>query len=145
VRSNAKSLTAAGSLVAAIKSLGATKVGFASPYIGEVNDQAAAFLTDVGINVIQRADIGRELGNYGKSKLTPDEAYALARQVDHPQAQAIVLSCTDMRSVEVIERIEDTLGKPVVASNQAMICCLLRTLGLTRHDAAPGRLFDNLT
>jgi maleate cis-trans isomerase len=56
-----------------------------------------------------------------------------------------VLSCTDMRSVEVIERIEDTLGKPVVASNQAMICCLLRTLGLTRHDAAPGRLFDNLT
>jgi maleate isomerase len=110
-----------------------------------VNDQAAEFLTVVGINVIQRADIGRELGNYGKSKLTPDEVYALALQADHPQAQAIVLSCTDMRSVEVIERIEDTLGKPVVASNQAMIYCLPRILGLARHDAAPGRLFDNLT
>lgn len=140
----ALSFTAAGSLVAAIKALGATRVGFASPYLGEINDQAAAFLADEGIEVIQRADIGRALGNYGQGELTPDEVFDLALKADHADAQAIVLSCTDMRSVEAIERIEAALGKPVVTSNQAMIFALMRALGLPRHDRAPGALFDLL-
>ena len=36
------------------------------------------------------------------------------------------------------------LGKPVVTSNQAMMFGLVRVLGLPRHDALPGRLFDRL-
>jgi len=142
--SGAISLTAAGSLVEAIKALGATKVGFASPYLGEINDQAAAFLADEGIAVITRADIGRDLGNYGQGELTPDEVFDLAIRADHPEAQAIVLSCTDMRSVEAVTRIESKLGKPVVTSNQAMMFCLMRNLGLPRHDRLPGALFHRL-
>lgn len=142
--SGALSLTAAGSLVAGIKALGASKVGFASPYLGEINDQAVAFLSDEGIAVVQRADIGRELGNYGQGELTPDEVYDLAIQADHPEAEAIVLSCTDMRSVEAITRIETALGKPVVTSNQAMVFGLMRALSLPRHGGLPGALFDRL-
>ncbi len=140
----ALSLTAAGSLVEGITALGATRVGFASPYLGEINDQAVTFLADGGITVIKRADIGRALGNYGQGELTPEEVFDLAIQADHPDAQAIVLSCTDMRSVEAIERIEDRLGKPVVASNQAMIFALMRRLGFSKHPAVPGALFDLL-
>jgi maleate cis-trans isomerase len=140
--SGAQSLTAAGALVAAIKALDGTRVGFASPYLGEINDQAVAFLADEGISVVQRADIGRALGNYGQGELTPDEVFALACQADHPDADAIVLSCTDMRSVEAITRIEASLGKPVVTSNQAMVFGLMRALSLPRHDRLPGRLFD---
>jgi maleate cis-trans isomerase len=143
--SGAASLTAAGSLVAAIKAMGAAKVGFASPYLGEINDQAAAFLADEGIAVIERADIGRDLGNYGQGELTPDEVFDLAIKADHPDAQVIVLSCTDMRSVEAVSRIEGVLGKPVVTSNQAMMFCLMRQLGLPRHDRLPGALFDRLS
>ena len=55
-----------------------------------------------------------------------------------------MLSCTDMRSVEAIDRIEATLGKPVVTSNQAMMFCLMQALNLPRHDALPGRLFDQI-
>ena len=142
--SGAVSLTAAGSLVAGIKAVGATKVGFASPYLGEINDQAIAFLADEGIEVVQRADIGRELGNYGQGELTPDEVFDLALQADHPDAQAIVLSCTDMRSVEAITRIEAVIDKPVITSNQAMIFGMMRALSLPRHDALPGKLFDRL-
>ena len=142
--SGARSLTAAGSLVAGIKALGAGKVGFASPYLGEINDQAVSFLMDEGVQVIRRADIGRELGNYGQGELTPDEVFELALKADHPDAEAIVLSCTDMRSVEAISRIEEAVGKPVVTSNQAMVFCLMRELGLPRHDGLPGALFDRL-
>ncbi|MEX0365568.1 MAG: Asp/Glu racemase [Ruegeria sp.] len=142
--SGALSLTAAGSLIAAIKAIGVKKVGFSSPYVGEINDQAVAFLSKNGIKTVSRADIGRELGNYGQGELTPDEVFDLACRADHPQAQAIVLSCTDMRSVEAIDRIEAALSKPVITSNQAMMFCLMRALGLPRHDRLPGHLFDRL-
>ncbi|WP_027256230.1 maleate cis-trans isomerase family protein [Leisingera aquimarina] len=142
--SGALSFTAAGALVDAIKALGATKVGFSSPYLGEINTQAMDFLAQNQIATVKCADVGRELGNYGQGELTPEEVFDLACQADHPQAQAIVLSCTDMRAVEAVERIEAHLGKPVVTSNQAMMFCLMRALGLPRHDALPGRLFDRL-
>ncbi|WP_406648976.1 Asp/Glu racemase [Aliisedimentitalea scapharcae] len=142
--SGALSLTAAGSLVAAIQALGAARVGFASPYLGEINDQAMRFLSGQGIETVKCHDVGRPLGNYGQGELTPDEVFELALQADHPDAQAIVLSCTDMRSVECITRVEAALGKPVVTSNQAMMFCLMRALDLPRHDDAPGRLFDLL-
>lgn len=142
--SGAVSLTAAGSLVAAIQALGVTKVGFSSPYLGEINAQAMDFLAQNGIGTVKCADVGRELGNYGQGELTPEEVFNLACQADHPQAEAIVLSCTDMRSVEAVTRIEAVLNKPVVTSNQAMMFALMRALGLPRHAGVPGRLFDLL-
>ncbi|WP_170415490.1 maleate cis-trans isomerase family protein [Ruegeria atlantica] len=142
--SGAISLTAAGALIAGIKALGATKVGFSSPYLGEINAQAIDFMARNGIETVKCADVGRELGNYGQGELTPDDVYQLACQADHPEVQVIVLSCTDMRSVEAIERIEAALNKPVITSNQAMVFGLLKALNLPRHDALPGRLFDNL-
>ncbi|WP_299641120.1 Asp/Glu racemase [uncultured Ruegeria sp.] len=142
--SGALSLTAAGSLIAAIKTLEATKVGFSSPYLDEINVQAMDFMAQNEIETVRCADVGRKLGNYGQGELTPDDVYDLACQADHPQAQAIILSCTDMRAVEAIDRIEATLGKPVVTSNQAMVFCLMRALNLPHSDALPGRLFDLL-
>lgn len=142
--SGALCFTAAGALVAAIKALGVTKVGFSSPYLGEINVQAMDFLALNQVSTVNCTDIGRELGNYGQGELTPDEVFDLACQADHPDAQAIVLSCTDMRSVEAVNRIEVTLGKPVVTSNQAMMFALMQALGLPRQGNVPGRLFDFL-
>jgi maleate isomerase len=142
--SGAISLTAAGSLIAGIKAIGATKVGFSSPYLGEINDQAMAFLKSNGIETVNCADVGRELGNYGQGELTPDEVFELACQADHSEAQAIVLSCTDMRSVEAVERIEAALGKAVITSNQAMMFSLMQALNLPSHDRLPGALFNHL-
>jgi maleate isomerase len=142
--SGAVSITAAGALVAGIHALGVKRVGFSSPYLGEINDQAVAFLAENGIETVKRADIGRELGNYGQGELTPDEVAQLALQADCPAAEAIVLSCTDMRAVEAVASIEDALGKAVVTSNQAMVFGLMRAFGLPRGDQHQGRLFDVL-
>jgi len=102
------------------------------------------FLASEGIETIARADIGRNLGNYGQGELTPDEVVELALKVNNPSVDVIVLSCTDMRSVEAISRIESLTGKPVVTSNQAMIFNLCKALSLPRPNAAPGMLFDKI-
>ena len=73
--------------------------------------------------------------------MTPEEVFDLAGRADHPEAEAIVLSCTDMRSVEAIERMEAEFGKPVVTSNQAMIFMALRMLSIPGEEVPFGRLF----
>lgn len=139
-RSGAVSITAAGALVEAIKALGVSRIGLASPYLGEVNDQAVEFLASEKIETVQCADIGRALGNYGQGELTPEEVETLALRANGSEVEAIVLSCTDMRSVEVIDRIEGKTGKPVITSNQAMVFALTRALALPVPGGAWGQL-----
>ena len=65
------SITAAGALVNALKALGSTRIGFSSPYIGEVNELAIDFLASENIKTVSQFEIEIELDNYGQGELTP--------------------------------------------------------------------------
>jgi maleate isomerase len=132
----ASSVTAAGALVYCLSALKVKKIGFASPYVAKINDQAISLLSDAGFETVSRAEVHEALDNYGQGNLKPDAVYELGLEADSAEAEAIVLSCTDMRSVEVVNRLEDTLGKPVVTSNQAMMFNALQILEIdhTRLD-----------
>ncbi|MEM8729348.1 MAG: Asp/Glu racemase [Pseudomonadota bacterium] len=140
--SGAETVTAAGALVHAIETLGARKVGFASPYVPEINEMAVGFLGACGIEVVARADVTETLDNTGQGALSPDAVFALGCAADHAEAQAVVLSCTDMRSVEIVARLEARLGKPVVTSNQAMVFQAMQRAGLGDPLPGYGRLLD---
>lgn len=135
----AVTVTAAGALVHGLQALGIHRIGFASPYVGAINDQAIAFLGENGIETQTRADIGRVLDNDGQGLLTPDEVFELAMRADGPGVEALVLSCTDMRSVETVDRLEAAIGKPVICSNQAMMRQVVDLL-----DLAPARTCGRL-
>ena len=83
-----------------------------------------------GFRTVSRAYVGEDLGNYGQGALTPEEIFDLGCRADHRDAEALVLSCTDIRAVEAIEALERDLRKPVVTSNQALMFCAVRRLGL---------------
>ncbi|MGI9514843.1 MAG: maleate cis-trans isomerase family protein [Anderseniella sp.] len=140
VSSGAKTVTAAGSLIEAVGTLGVSRIGFASPYVAQINDEAIAFLGGCGIETVSRFDYPVALGNYGQGELDPDQVFELGIKADSPGAQAIVLSCTDMRALEVIDRLEKTLGKPVISSNQAMLFVALELLGLDTKITGYGTL-----
>jgi maleate isomerase len=138
----AETVTAAGALAFALRTLGVTRIAFSSPYVGAINDLAVAFFADDGVETVSRADIGRDLGNYGQGELTPDQVYDLARRADSADAEAVVLSCTDLRAAETVARLEADLGKPVVTSNQAMVFQALGLLGVPAAEVRCGRLFE---
>lgn len=142
--SGAATVTAAGALIAALKAVNATRIGFASPYVRQINDDAVAFLSACGITTEHRAEVTGTLDNYGQGDMTPQKVIELGRAADHPSAQAVVLSCTDMRSVETIDRLEAELGKPVITSNQAMLFEALRHLG-QNYSRGFGQLFQSLS
>jgi len=134
--SGAETVTAAGALVHGLKALGVNRIGFASPYVPAINDMAIAFLDVVGVETVNRAEVGEALGNHGQGALSPEAVYELGLEADHPDAEAIVLSCTDMRSVETIARLEEKLGKPVISSNQAMVFQAMQLVSI--FDPLPG-------
>ena len=140
----AKAITAAGAMLAALQELKATKVGFASPYVGEVNELAMRFLSEAGIETVKCADVGRTLSNHEQGALTPDDVYDLAVRADRKDAKAIVMACTDLRAVEAIAKIETELNKPVVTVNQAMMFAVSKRFSLGHSVPSFGRLFDQL-
>jgi maleate cis-trans isomerase len=123
--------------------VGATRIGFASPYFAKTNEDAIAFLAGAGIETVHRSEVTDTLDNYGQGKLTPQKVFDLGRAADHPDAQAVVLSCTDMRSAEIIDKLESELCKPVITSNQVMLFATLRHLGQA-YEQGYGKLFQSL-
>ncbi|WP_298938320.1 Asp/Glu racemase [uncultured Ruegeria sp.] len=143
--SGAQTVTAAGALVHALQTLNAKRIGFASPYVPAINDMAVAFLAETGVETVRRSEVNGTLDNYGQGALTPDAVYELGRAADHPEGEAVVLSCTDMRSVEVIARLEAKLGKPVITSNQAMMFQAIQLAGFGNALSGFGRLLAGKT
>ena len=119
--SGVETVTAAGALVYALNKIKARHISFASPYVPELNDRAIALLSDAGFETIHRSEVKQTLDNYGQSELSPEQVYELGLAANHQHCDAIVLSCTDMRSVEIIAKLEQATGKPVITSNQALM------------------------
>jgi len=123
-------VTAAGSLATALRRLGVERVALASPYVPELHARAEAFLEECGFEVVGSSCPPEPLTSVGQRALRPADAYALAAEADSPRAEAIVLSCTDLRSVETIDAVERDRGKPVVTSNQGLVVAALAHLGI---------------
>jgi maleate isomerase/arylmalonate decarboxylase len=141
-QSGSETVTAAGALVHALGTLQVTRIGFASPYVAAINDMALAFLAATGVRAVARGEVQEALDNTGQGALSPEAVFQLGLSADHSDAEAIVLSCTDMRSVEVIARLEEAVGKPVISSNQAMVFQAKQLAGLHEPMAGYGRLLE---
>lgn len=140
--SGAKTVTAAGALAHALKTLGIVRIGFASPYVPAINDMAVSFLGKMGFETVQRSETEETLDNEGQGALSLDAVFKLGLAADHADAQAIVLSCTDMRSIEIAARLEATIGKPVITSNQAMLFEALQHLNIDEPILGFGQLLE---
>lgn len=125
---------------AALDALHAKKIVVATPYLEEINriedvymaDRGYELLDIQGLNITNDSDMVR---------VTPEYIRDFAISVDHPDADAIFVSCGALRTMDVIEQIEEATGKPCISSNQAMLWHCLRLAGIDDHIAGLGQLF----
>lgn len=132
-------LATSEALVFALKALRARKLVLLSPYLQEVNDREAAFLEGQGLEVLSATGLGLNT-NTEMAALPPDTWLDLARRHRDERADAYLISCTAVRSAEVIDALERELGRPVVTSNQAIIWHCLRRGGVEERVEGFGSL-----
>ncbi len=130
-------ITAFGSVLAALAHLGVKRVALATPYAREQTLRGKAHLEAHGIAVASWGHLEDVSNIYDE---TPQRAYELGRRVDSPQAQALFISGVGMPTLDVLERLERDLGKPVLSSCSAMVWHALRVAGIRASIPGYGRL-----
>lgn len=133
-------VTTATALAEAVWSLGASRIALATPYIESITEREKDYLEErTSARVVASAGLGI-VGNLPKGRLPPSAAYELALRVGRSEADVVVISCTNWRTLEVIEPLEAELRKPVVTSNQTTLWASLRSASLTPSIAGFGAL-----
>jgi maleate isomerase len=136
----ASATTLVTSVRKALEAFGAKKLAIGTPYADELNTEVAGYFMRSGFEIVNFE--GMNL-NYDREmiRVSPEYLVEFAKAVDHPEADAFLMSCGALRTIEVVDEIEQALGKPVVASNQAMLWDCLRLAGVDDKLEGLGRLF----
>ena len=115
-------------VIRALQALKVRRIVVATPYIDEVNVLEKRYLQDQGFEVldIQGMDI---VDGVDIHRVAPEYIAEYAQSLDRSDAEAIFVSCGGLRTLDIINDLEQTVGKPVVASNQAMFWDTLRLAG----------------
>ena len=104
--------TAATAFVDALNLLGVTKIAIGAPWSKIMDKPMVEFMEASGFEVVNSEVVGFvasvELGRTG-----PDAAYRLGRQVDRPDADAIIMPGGNWPSITVVERLEEVYGSLV--------------------------------
>ena len=111
--------------VHAAQELGVRRVAVGATYPDDVAALFAAFLRAGGVEPVALRASGiitaAEVGTWGY-----DEVLALARAVDGPDAEAVLLPDTALHTAAHIPDLEKELGKPVLTANQVTVWEALR-------------------
>jgi maleate cis-trans isomerase len=135
----APAVTTAGAVTESLQTLNLKKIVVATPYPDDMNNLERNFLAAKGFDVldIKGLDI---FDAWSIGKVTPEETYQFARKVFRVDADGMFISCTNLRTIEIIGRLEEETGKPVVTSNQATFWACLKAIGYTEAIQGYGRL-----
>ncbi len=128
-------------VVAALRHLGARRVGMVTPYLLSVTAPMRALLAASAIDVASEVSFA-EGDDRRVARIDPASTRAaLLEAAKVPGVQALFASCTNLQTFQIIDEVEAITGLPVVTSNQALIWHMLQMAGVDAAGWGPGLLF----
>ena len=137
---NLPTTTTSTSVIAAFNKMGISKVSVAMPYVEAVARSAVKFVEDSGIHVLNAKWLNKT--GFDITEISPEAVYHLVREVDTSESEAIFISCVNLHTFSVIDKLERDLHKPVISSNQATIWNMLRMAGVNDSIEGYGQLLS---
>ena len=111
-----------------------------SPHVDELNERLRGFLEGHGLDVVHMRGLNKLRGI---ENIPQEEIYELVVQlIDRPEADGIFISCTGMRTSNILSCLEEATGKPVVSALQATIWGTLRLTDAPSELPGLGSLFQ---
>jgi len=140
-RTGVQAISAWTALRDALDHLGIRRFALGSPYPRKIHALAAPFFTARGYDVVGDATLDI-VAMRDVPKLSGEELAAFVHGLDRRDAQAVVLLATDLPSFREIECLEQSLGCPVLTSNQTLLWRALRAANVQTSIKHLGYLFD---
>jgi maleate isomerase len=129
----------ASATMEALSAIGARRVAVLTPYTESVTFKVARFLESNGFQLTDvlclNLDSDDQIGRISEQQLRQ-----FSLQLDYQSADAIFISCTAARSINVIEALERETGRPVITSNQATFWHALQLRGVVAPRVGFGSL-----
>lgn len=128
-------------LIASCRHLSASRLAVVSPYVPTVSAKLFERLAEAGITVDGIASFEQDeeatvVRIDGSSVIGAACKVVAAREVD-----ALFLSCTNLRTLDVIAPLEAETGLPVLSSNLVLAWHMLRLADVPAAPGLPGRLW----
>ena len=123
----------------AFKKLDINKIAILTPYPKLVNETVYDYLQKRRIEVDSFSGFNLEYDS-DIAKVDPQHLIKTIKNIDYSDVDAIFVSCTALRIVEVLQEIEDLIKKPIVSSNQAIIWDSIRSTKIKSSIKGYGKL-----
>jgi maleate cis-trans isomerase len=137
-------VTAVSSCIAALKAIGAKKLVVMTPFDVPMNEKLTSELERAGLNVLACPPF-KDPTFGASSKIGPEEVFATTTAAfDAAEgADAIYFQGARLDPLPVIDKLEGSLGVPVIASNPAMLWNILSLLNVQCSISGYGKLLKN--
>ena len=137
----AKVTTPSTASIKALKRLDIKKIAIFTPYIKKLNDEILDYFSRQGFDVITNTylDIAAD---YDIGKVDQNFLFEILSKIEVKNIDALFISCTALPVLNIIDKLEKKLGKPVITSNQALIWDTLESIGMNENIPGFGKLFN---
>jgi maleate cis-trans isomerase len=137
-------VTAVSSCIAALKAVGAKKLVVMTPFDMPMNEKLTSELERAGLNVLVCPPF-KDPSFGASSKVGPDEVFANTTAAFNAAdgADAIYFQGARLDPLPVIDKLEEKLGVPVIASNPAMLWNILSRLNVKCSVGGYGKLLKD--
>ena len=139
IRPKAYVNTVIGAAQRALKQFNVKNIVVLTPYPTGFEQYVRQYLADEDFNILSYNSFCFET-NEQINNLTPNAIFQNALNLNTDEAEAIFICCGALRSLDIVNKLEQTVGKPVVCSNQAMVWDCLRHCGINDHITDYGQL-----
>jgi maleate isomerase len=140
--SQAAVVSSAGALLEAIAALGARRIAMVAPYLKPLTRSVIGYIESAGIEVVGSVSL-EVRDNVAVGCLPGERVLQAARSVGLDGAEAVVLSaCVQMPSLQLVDRVEQELGLPVLTAATSTAFLIMRRLGLPTSVPKAGALLD---
>jgi maleate isomerase len=133
------STTTIDAVLAALTVARVHRFALLTPYLTEVVAAEREFFEERGYRAVATAGLPCA-DPVTQGSVPPARWRELAHSLRDTDCDGLLISCAGIQIAEVLGAIEDDFGRPVIASNQALVWHCLRLLGLPDRPAGYGAL-----
>ena len=130
------------SAIKAFKLMNIKKIALFTPYPDSVNKTILEYFTKKNIEVSSFASLNLNLDSEF-ANVDPNYILEISSKLETKNEDALFISCTALPVLNILDKLEQTIKKPVLSSNQTLIWDTIRSIGYKSPIKGYGKLLEN--